>query len=128
LNSPPRAPNGSVLPSGVRIGAGPPPPPAATSPSEEDFITLAVRLEPIGPSTVIKVPRSARIEEVKDEALRRFALPPATAQQCVIARAGRLIDESRLVGEFGFAELEFLSVGLLDDVYIEDRDWRTGGP
>ncbi len=47
---------------------------------------------------------------------------------CVIAREGRLIDESKFVRDFAFSELAFLSVGLLDDVYIEDRDWRTGGP
>jgi len=96
--------------------------------TDDDLITLAVRLEPIGPTTAVKVPRSARMEEVKEEALRRLAVPPAEAQKCVIAQDGRLLDESKKVGDFGFGEMAFLSVGLLDDVYIDDRDWRSGGP
>ena len=46
----------------------------------------------------------------------------------MIALAVRLIDESKKVSDFGFGKMAFLSVGLLDDVYIEDRDWRSGGP
>lgn len=91
-------------------------------------MTLAVRLEPSGPTTSVMVRLSTRVEEVKDEALRRFAVPPATAQKYVIALRGRLLDESKRVGDCRFGELEFLTVGLLEDVYVEDWEWATDGP
>jgi len=126
----PRAdkPNGTVVRTRTEVGVPPAVSPASPACADDDLITLAVRLEPIGPTTAVKVPRSARMEEVKEEALRRLAVPPAEAQKCVIAQDGRLLDESKKVGDFGFGEMAFLSVGLLDDVYIDDRDWRSGGP
>ena len=122
-------------PSNSKNGNGMPPRPASGAPAatgapspgrgEDDAITLAIRLEPTGPTTAIRVSRGARIEEVKDQALRRFNVPEAEAQKCIVTIEGKILDEARTVRDLGLSELAFLSVGLLDDVYIDDRDQMT---